>query len=120
MIVWVEADDEWTGRAGWRLLAHLAMTDQVLEDAFFQPYLDVIETDIHGRKNKVRDAMNSALIAIGIRNEALETRALSVAAAIGKVEVDHGETNCKTPDAAGYIHKTLEYRRKKARKSAAA
>jgi hypothetical protein len=28
-----------------------------------------------------------------------------VAAKIGKVEVDHGETDCKTPDATEYIKK---------------
>jgi len=30
-----------------------------------------------------------------------------MAAAIGKVEVDHGETSCKTPDAVPYIEKAL-------------
>lgn len=34
-----------------------------------------------------------------------------MAARIGKVEVDHGETGCKTPDAAVYIRKTLERRK---------
>ena len=58
--------------------------------------------------------MNSALIAIGIRNSALESKALSAAKKIGKVDVDHGETSCKTPDAAKYIRKTVE--RKKQRK----
>jgi hypothetical protein len=29
---------------------------------------------------------------------------------IGKVEVDHGETNCKTPDAVTYIEKALHRR----------
>jgi hypothetical protein len=65
------------------------------------------------RKNRVRDAMNSAVIAIGIRNPKLEKKALAAAKRIGQVEVDHGETSCKTPDATAYIHKTLERRRKK-------
>ena len=30
---------------------------------------------------------------------------------IGPVEVDHGETGCKTPDAVPYIRKTVEHRR---------
>jgi hypothetical protein len=55
--------------------------------------------------------MNSALIAVGIRNERLQERALAAAARIGTVEVDHGETSCTTPDAAGYIKKTMERRR---------
>ena len=44
-------------------------------------------------------------------NDALEARALAVAKAIGKVYVDHGQTNCKTPDAANYIHKGRERQR---------
>ena len=77
-------------------------------------HLATIEGEIHARKNRVRDAMNSALIAIGIRNDALEEQALAAATRIGKVEVDHGETGCKTPDAADYIRRTLDRRRQKA------
>ena len=47
--------------------------------------------------------MNSALIAIGIRNEDLERKAIEMAREIGKVQVDHGATSCKTPDAEPYI-----------------
>ena len=48
---------------------------------------------------------------IGIRSPALTERALQVAGKIGKVEVNHGETGCKTPDAAAYIRKTLAWRK---------
>ena len=51
--------------------------------------------------------MNGALIAIGVRSPGLEQQALKVAAVIGKVEVDHGDTSCETPDAAAYIARTL-------------
>jgi hypothetical protein len=73
--------------------------------------LGIIERDIHHRKNRVRDAMNSARIAIGIRNKKLEERALKVAKNIGKVVVDHGETSCKTPDATAYIRKANRVKR---------
>lgn len=111
---WICADEEWTGRAGWHLVAHLAMQERDLPDAYFASHLATIEGAIHARKNRVKDAMNSALIAIGIRNDVLEKQALSAAARIGKVEVDHGETGCKTPDAADYIRRTLKHRRQKA------
>ena len=111
---WLDSEDEWIGRAGWQLLALLAMNDIELPDSYFENHLEIIEQDIHTQKNMVRDAMNSALITIGIRNAALETKALSAAKKIGKVEVDHGETSCKTPDAADYIRRTVE--RKKQRK----
>ncbi|MFE6587353.1 DNA alkylation repair protein, partial [Bacillus mobilis] len=56
---------------------------------------------------------NRALIAIGVRNESLERQAIETARVIGKVEVDHGETSCKTPDAEAYIKKTKERAEKK-------
>lgn len=105
---WTASDEQWIGRAGWQLLAQLAMADTALPNAYFEPFLAIIEREIHTRKNRVRDAMNSALIAIGIRNQELEERALAVATTIGKIIVDHGETNCKTPDAAAYIRKTRQ------------
>ena len=54
--------------------------------------------------------MNGVLIAIGGYVDALRTGRLAVAKAIGKVEVDHGATNCVTPDAAGYIAKLQAHR----------
>ena len=55
--------------------------------------------------------MNAALIAIGIRGGNLTTKAKAAARKIGPVVVDHGETNCKTPDAIDYIERTLGRRR---------
>lgn len=51
--------------------------------------------------------MSNALIAIGGSMPELQARALEIAAAIGAVEVDHGETGCKTPDAAAYIERMV-------------
>lgn len=57
---------------------------------------------------------HGALIAISSHIPELTERALEIAAKIGKVEVDHGDTSCKTPDAADYIRKTRAYPEKKA------
>jgi hypothetical protein len=35
---------------------------------------------------------------------------MAVAKAIGKVDVDHGETGCVTPDAVGYIAKLVAHK----------
>lgn len=105
MALWTTSEDEWLGRAGWSLLASLAMNDNALPDTFFSPYLSSIERDIHVQKNRVRDAMNNALIAIGSRNHLLKGQAMAIAAKMGQVQVDHGNTACKTPDAAAYIEK---------------
>jgi 3-methyladenine DNA glycosylase AlkD len=115
---WNKSKAEMISSAGWGLIGQLALNDQSLPDDYFDPYLEIIERDIHHRKNRVRYAMNTALIAIGLRSSELERKALAVAKKIGKVEVDHGDTNCKTPDAAQYIAKAKEYRRKKKAKAA--
>jgi hypothetical protein len=64
-----------------------------------------VERRIHGSKNRVRSAMNNAVIAIGSRSPALAEAATATARRIGRVEVDHGETDCKTPDAAAYFER---------------
>jgi 3-methyladenine DNA glycosylase AlkD len=97
---WTKAKDEWVASAGWGVVARAELPDEDLAE-----YLNVIRSDIHNRLNRVRHTMNGALIGIGGRNAAFKSLALDVAAAIGKVEVDHGETGCKTPDAAAYIEK---------------
>ncbi|MGH2351210.1 MAG: DNA alkylation repair protein [Chloroflexota bacterium] len=102
---WTSSDEEWVGRAGWLLAGYLAQQDATLPDAYFEDLLSRIEARLHGSKNRMRDAMNSAIIAIGSRNRHLEQRAKAVAQRIGKVEVDHGQTGCKTPDAISYIDK---------------
>jgi 3-methyladenine DNA glycosylase AlkD len=108
---WVKAREEWVGRAGWMLLALIAMGDGDLRDVYFERHLARIEREIHRSKNRVRDAMNSALIAIGLRNPGLRYQALAAARRIGKVEVDHGETHCATPDARQYILKAVAHRK---------
>ncbi|HDR4428594.1 TPA: DNA alkylation repair protein [Bacillus cereus] len=105
---WTKSDDEWIGRAGWSLLANIAIKNKTLQDDSFSPYLEEIKENIHNEKNRKREAMNSALIAIGIRNEDLEQTAIEIAREIGKVQVDHGATSCKTPDAESYIKKARE------------
>ena len=72
------------------------------------------EREIHTRKNRVRYSTNNALIAIGARSSRLEKKALAIAKKIGRVEVDHGETGCKTPDAASYIPKARARQAKRA------
>jgi 3-methyladenine DNA glycosylase AlkD len=107
---WSRARGEWKGQAGWTLVAYLARNETALDDEYFTERLRVIEGDIHDRPNRVRYAMNGALIAIGLRNPALEKEALATARRIGPVQVDHGETSCQTPDAAAWIAKAKRSR----------
>ena len=110
---WTKSNQEWVGATGWQLVSFIAMNDGELADDYFDDYLSLIESNIHSSKNRVRYAMNGALIAIGLRNPRLEKKALAAAKKIGTVIVDHGETGCKTPDATEYIQK-VKGRRKAA------
>lgn len=110
---WIKSDSEWVGHTGWSLLAKIVNSETNLPNEFFEKHLSIIEKSIHTQKNFIKSAMNRALIAIGVVNDHLQEKALVTAAKIGKVEVDHGETNCKTPDAAEYIKKTVTYRKEK-------
>jgi 3-methyladenine DNA glycosylase AlkD len=108
----IKAKGEWASVTGWNVLAHLTLNDETLSNEFLEDYLKKIEGDIQTSKNRVKHSMNMALISIGIRNSHLQKKATATAKRIGKVIVDHGETNCKTPDAVAYIKKTVEHKKK--------
>lgn len=117
METWIKSEEEWIGRAGWTLLAIMAAQDMSLPDSYFEPYLADAELRIHTAKNRIRDAMNNAIINIGLRNEALREKAYATAERIGEIDVDHGDTACETPNAIAYIERTLAYREKKKKKA---
>jgi len=116
---WTKSKDELIGEAGYQVLACWAMNDKQQSDSYFEEWLTKIEAGIHKAPNRVRHAMNGAVIAIGLRNGRLQKQALAAAARIGKVTVDHGETDCKTPDAAAYILKVAQRNASKAKSKAA-
>jgi len=110
---WRESPDEKTGRAGWVLVARLALRQPDIADDWFAGCLAELESGISKAPNRKREGMNSALIAIGCRSEPLRKKAVAAAGRIGKVEIDHGDTSCKTPDAAGYIAKAWAHSKSK-------
>lgn len=102
---WLASREAGVRCTGWALAAQRALRDADAPDAWFAPLLDRIERSIHEAPNRERYAMNDAVIAIGGRSAALRRAALASARRIGAVEVDHGDTECKTPDAASKIEK---------------
>jgi len=106
---WRKSSSDHVAQVGWNLVGLLAVPDGELSDAELVPLLDGIERGISAAANRTRHAMNMALCAIGGYRPALHDRALEVARAIGKVEVDHGETGCKTPDATSYIARMVAH-----------
>ena len=117
---WLGAEDEATRSAGFTLLGQLAQRDQTLPDSWFEDRLAEIERTIHAAPNDQREPMNLAVIMVGCRNAALRVAATKTAKRIGKVSVDHGDTACKTADAASYIDKTWAHSLSKGFESPAA
>jgi len=116
---WHKAKKEYVSAAGYNILSSLALKDGELPEAYFEDHLDRIEKHIHKSHNRTRYSMNNALICIGVRTKKLEKKAIASAKRIGKVYVDHGETNCSTPDAVEYIPKAASHRAKKKAKAKA-
>ena len=81
------------------------MIDESMADSWFAERLAQIEKSIHSAPNTHRHLMNQAIISIGSRNASLRKSAAAAAKRLGKIEVDHGDTDCKTPDAAEYMEK---------------
>lgn len=114
---WLDSDRPNLSRLAWSIVGTLA-NRPAGEDERFMALLPAIEAGIHTRPNRIREAMNWTLIAIGVRSERLAAEAVAVAGRIGKVTVDHGDTSCKTPDAIPYIRKGRAHRVAQAEKDA--
>ncbi|NNB99601.1 DNA alkylation repair protein [Corallococcus exiguus] len=104
-LTWTQSKSEWVGQAGWQSLSALLTKTALLAQEDLLPWLKRIEQELPGAKNRVREAMNGALIAVGSTGGAVQTAALATAKRLGKVEVDQGDTACETPDATEYILK---------------
>jgi 3-methyladenine DNA glycosylase AlkD len=109
MRAWMKSPDELTREMGYGVFgARLKDDPGSVNDADAEKVLTTIEKEIHRSPNWARYAMNAALIGIGVFKPALRKKAIEAARRIGKVEVDHGETWCKTPDAVPYIEKAAK------------
>lgn len=117
---WLSSDDVALRPLGWTLVGILANSDEKLAGAWFEKHLAWIEKSIHSAPNAEREAMNLAVIAIGGRSAALRKAATAAAKRIGVVEVDHGDTACKTPDAGIQIAKMWAHAEAKGFESPAA
>jgi 3-methyladenine DNA glycosylase AlkD len=95
---------EWRSAIGWRMVSAIAAKEDVSLDAG-HAYLAEIEAGVASAPNRTRLAMNSALIALGGYNPALYGAVVACVGRIGPIQVDHGDTGCKTPDPVVYMQK---------------
>lgn len=117
---WRASQKEMLGALGWSVASRWCLKDEAADEAWCAACVDEIVAGIHAAPNRKKEAMNQALIALGGRSEALRKKCVAAAKKIGKVEVDHGDTSCKTPDAVPYIEKTWAYAKSKGFASPAA
>lgn len=109
----MKSSKEYECETGYSCLSSMLKRDLSVTDADARKYIKTIEKTIHQSPNWVRYGMNWALIAIGTYKPKVKDEAIAAAKRIGKVDVDHGETSCKTPDAATYIEKAAAHQAKK-------
>jgi len=106
---WLAAPDEPSRCCGWQLVGALAMCDEDTPDTWFGEHLAKIEKSIQSAPNMERASMLTALIAIGCRSAALRKSVTAAAKRLGKIEIDQGDTDCKTPEVVPTLEKTWTY-----------
>jgi 3-methyladenine DNA glycosylase AlkD len=115
---WRSIKKEWPGATGWMALAGTLRLDPgSLTKNECRELLAAIEERIHGSPNWIKYSMNTALISMGSFVPGMEQEATRAANRIGQVEVDHGDTACKTPLAVPYIKKAAAHQRAKLAKA---
>ncbi len=81
-VEWSEREEEFVKRAGFVLMARLAVSDKKAADSQFNTFLPIIERESYDPRNFVKKAVNWALRQIGKRNLQLNNRAIETAEAI--------------------------------------
>jgi 3-methyladenine DNA glycosylase AlkD len=81
---WAERKEEFVKRAGYVMMAELAVHDKMAADVEFLRFFDAIERGSTDGRNFVKKAVNWALRQIGKRNLRLNKQALKLAEKISK------------------------------------
>lgn len=76
---WARRQEEYVKRAGFALMARLAVSDKNAPDRRFLPFLNLIRHEANDKRDQVRKAVNWALRQIGKRNRTLNLLALEYA-----------------------------------------
>jgi 3-methyladenine DNA glycosylase AlkD len=85
-VEWAGREPEFQKRAGFALMAALAVHDRSASDRAFERFLPVIRREATDDRNFVRKAVNWALRQIGKRNAALHAKAIATAERIATID----------------------------------
>lgn len=83
---WSERSEEYVKRAGFALMAYLAVHDKRASDDAFEQFLPALVAQATDERNFVKKAVNWALRQIGKRSRRLNQRAIETAGAIGQID----------------------------------
>src|SRR5207245_1916820 len=83
---WCKGEEEFVKRAGFVLMAELAVHDKRAKDKLFLDFLPLIIAGSSDRRNFVKKAVNWALRQIGKRNLKLNKAAVATALKMQKIE----------------------------------
>jgi len=83
---WSERSEEYVKRAGFALMAYLAVHDKRASDEAFEQFLPAIVAQATDERNFVKKAVNWALRQIGKRGRRLNQRAIETAGAIQQID----------------------------------
>ena len=104
---WIDSSKENVATAGWDTLGLIVAIrdDADLDLDAVKKLVERVEQTIDDAPNRVRYAMNSFIIAVGIYVKSFNALAKKTGERIGVVTVDMGNTACKVPFAPDYIKK---------------
>ncbi|MEZ5404478.1 MAG: DNA alkylation repair protein [Bryobacteraceae bacterium] len=83
---WAGRDEEFVKRAGFAVVAAMAVHDKSAPDAIFRRFLPLIRREATDERNFVKKAVNWALRQIGKRNPALNAAAIAEAERIAEID----------------------------------
>jgi 3-methyladenine DNA glycosylase AlkD len=83
---WSRREEEYVKRAGFVMMARLAVSDKKADDAQFEKFFPLIREGAADDRNFVKKAVNWALRQIGKRNHSLNLKAIEVARDISKMD----------------------------------
>jgi 3-methyladenine DNA glycosylase AlkD len=85
-VEWSGREAEFTRRAGFTMMASLAVHEKKAEDARFEPFFPILVRESTDGRNFVKKAVNWALRQIGKRNRRLNRLAIETAEEIARID----------------------------------